>query len=294
MHKDEFLKYLQYEKRYSPHTVVSYTNDLNQFYSYCQEADIDFSPLYIKHHAIRAWVVKLMDEGFSPRTVNRKITTLKSFYKFLLREELIEFNPMDRVVAPKIRKRLPEFIAEEQINSLLDNYEFGRDFEGVRNRMIIEMFYATGIRLAELVNLKIVSVDTKKCSIKVLGKRNKERIVPYSKSLNNTITEYLDVRGKLEVITDNDFFYLTKKGNKVYDKLVYRVVNKYLQFVTTMKKKSPHILRHTFATHLLNNGADLNSIKELLGHSNLAATQIYTHNTYEKLKDVYKQAHPRA
>jgi integrase/recombinase XerC len=233
-----------------------------------------------------------MNEGKSSRTVNRKLSSLKSFFKFLLRESVIETNPMDRVVGPKQGKKLPGFVAEHAMQ-VLREVDFGEGFEGVRDQLIVEMFYQTGMRLSELMNLKESSFDRSASLVKVLGKRNRERIIPVSKSLMNLLDEYQKV--KLDNFKDsNDFLFVTKKGVPVYEKLLYRIVTKHLSKITTMTKRSPHVLRHTFATHLLNNGAELNAVKELLGHSNLSATQIYTHTTFERLNKIYKQAHPRA
>ena len=289
MYKDLFLKYLQFEKRFSVNTIKSYENDLIQF------TDFFGSDIHLADDKIiRNWVVNLMEKDFSVLTVNRKISTLKTFYKFLLREGYIKSNPMDKVTAPKIKKKLPSFVDEKQMTILLDDYSFGEDFKGIRNRTIIEMFYNTGIRLSELIGLKHNSVDLVNKTIKVLGKRNKERIIPVHISFNKLLEQYTRVKELEFGNYQNDYFFVTDKGNKLYEKFVYRIVNKYLNLVTTIEKKSPHILRHTFATHLLNHGADLNAIKELLGHANLSATQVYTHNTFEKLKTIYKQAHPRA
>jgi integrase/recombinase XerC len=294
MYKNLFLKYLQFEKRVSINTLRSYTNDLNQFIDF---ANSNFEITQIEkasEKAVRAWVISLMEKDLSSISVNRKISTLKTFYKFLLRENVISSNPMDKVISPKKSKKLPLFVEENQINKLLDDFSFGIDFSGVRNRTIIEMFYNTGIRLSELIGLKLGDIDLKSCTIKVLGKRNKERILPLHLPFVKSLKEYLSLKEQEFNNIENNYFFLTDKGNKMYEKFVYNIVNKYLNFVTTIEKKSPHILRHTFATHMLNNGADLNAIKELLGHSSLAATQVYTHNTFEKLKSIYKQAHPRA
>jgi len=243
---------------------------------------------------IRSWIVSLMEKDLSALSVNRKISTLKSYFKFLLREGYVNANPMDKISSPKASKKLPLFIEEKQINNLIDDYSFGNDFLGVRNKTIIEMFYNTGIRLAELINLENNSVDLYNNTVKVLGKRNKERIIPFNATFVDSLKEYIQLRDKEFKNLAHDYFFVTDKGNKLYQKFVYRIVNKYLTLVTTIEKKSPHILRHTFATHLLNRGADLNAIKELLGHANLSATQVYTHNTFKKLKTIYKQAHPRA
>lgn len=294
MYKDIFVKYLQYEKRYSTFTLRSYTSDLEQFFEFCEQSDKDFSPLTTDHKIIRQWVVYLMENNLTPRSVNRKITTLKTFYKFLMREGLLEVNPLDRVLSPKTSKKLPVFVEENHINQLIDEIDFSDDFEGVRDKLILELFYVTGIRLSELISIRCLDLDLNNLSIKVLGKRNKERIIPLSRNVKNIVCQYLDSRSETFSNLEGDYLFLTAKGEKMYPKLVYRIVNKYLQLVTTIDKKSPHVLRHTFATHMLNNGADLNAIKELLGHANLSATQVYTHNTFEKLKKIYKQAHPRA
>jgi integrase/recombinase XerC len=231
-----------------------------------------------------------MEEKIGTRTINRKISTLKTFYKYLLRQGIVSENPMLKIQSPKTSKRLPVFVEKEKMDLLLDNIEFGSDEEGLRNQLIIEMFYATGMRLSELINLKLLNIDLHDSRLKVLGKRNKERIIPFSGELSRKIRDYLSVRKE----KSNDYLFVTAKGEKMYEKLVYNIVKQYLSLVTTVDKKSPHVLRHTFATHMLNNGADLNSIKELLGHANLSATQVYTHNTVEKLKSVHKQAHPRS
>ena len=295
MYKDLFLKYLQFEKRFSANTVKSYDNDLKQFADFVV-ANFKGEELHlVNEKVVRAWVVSLMEKDFSSLSINRKISTLKTFYKFLLREGHIKSNPMDKVVSPKVSKKLPSFVEEKQVNDLLDDYSFGDDFAGIRNKTIIEMFYNTGMRLSELIGLKDNSLDLHNNTIKVLGKRNKERIIPLNSSFVETLIKYKEIRNReFSNQRENNFLFVTDKGNKLYEKFVYRIVNRYLNLITTIEKKSPHILRHTFATHLLNRGADLNAIKELLGHANLAATQVYTHNTFEKLKSIYKQAHPRA
>lgn len=289
---DDFLKYLQYEKRYSEHTVVAYRTDLGQFILFMNESvgDFDVREINLKH--IRKWVVTLMAGGVSARSVNRKITTLKSFFKYKMRQGEIDSNPAQLVTLPKVGKKLPTFVQEKNLNQLLDLGLFAHDFEGTRNKLIVSFLYGTGIRLAELKNLSIQNVNTKEHTIKVLGKRNKERIIPYPKSIDQPFFDYLKFRSEFSGI--NKFLFITSAGEQVYDKLIYRVVQKSLTMVTTLSKKSPHVLRHSFATHLLNNGADLNAVKELLGHSNLSATQVYTHTTFEKLKQIYKQAHPRS
>lgn len=292
-----FIQYLQHEKRYSPHTVIAYNNDLDQFCSYLNKTYEIKSIAVVTYPIIRSWVVDLINQKISPRSINRKIAALKSYYKFLLRQGKVTSNPAKKITSLKSIKKLPEFVDKQNMFLLLDKIEFPDNYTGYRDKLMLEIFYSTGIRLAELVNLKLSDIDLQNCTIKVLGKRNKERIIPYNLTLRNQIKFYLQIKEKtFNNIKQNNFshLFLTEKGEKIYHKLVYRMVNKYLGFVSTLSKKSPHILRHTFATHLLNNGADINAIKELLGHANLAATQVYTHNTIDKLKKIYKQAHPRA
>ena len=291
-YKESFLSYLQFEKRYSKHTILSYDCDLTQFFDFLSKNKIVEELKDVDFKSVRKWIVFLMNEGKSSRTVNRKLSSLKSFFKFLLRESIIESNPMDRVVGPRQGKKLPGFVAEHSMK-LLREIDFGEGFEGVRDQLVVEMFYQTGMRLSELMNLKLTSIDRQTSLVKVLGKRNKERIIPVSKNLEQLLDQYLEVReGVLE--DGSDFLFVTKKGVPVYEKLLYRIVTKHLSKITTLAKRSPHVLRHTFATHLLNNGAELNAVKELLGHANLSATQIYTHTTFERLNSIYKQAHPRA
>ena len=292
MYVETFLKYLKYEKRYSVHTLVAYTTDLNQFRNFVQEQNLYQENVNIGFKTIRLWITNLLENKISKRSVSRKITTLKSYYKYLLKEGIIEVNPMAKISSPKIGKTIPLFVDESKLCNLLNDYDFGNDLQGIRNKLILEMFYATGLRRSELVNLELLNVDVNKQTIKVLGKRAKERIIPFSITLQNLIGDYLTCRNNIEIKTSK--FFVTEKGKALYDKLVYRIVAKYLQLCSTIEKKSPHVLRHTFATHMLNHGAELNSIKELLGHSNLAATQIYTHSTFERLNKIYKQAHPRA
>ena len=266
---------------------------MDQFLEFLEDSDsgeiaaVDF-------RGVRAWIVSLMEKDISSRSVNRKITTLRSFFKFLMREQVIDKNPMDKIVPPKTTKQLPHFVEQDKMLRLLDDYEFGDDFNGIRNRLLIDMLYITGMRLAELINLTVPSVNMSDLSIKVLGKRNKERLIPFNPVYVDVFKKYLALRKETFPEINHDYFFVTNKGARLYEKFVYRVVNRYLRFVTTMDKRSPHVLRHTFATHMLNRGADLNAIKEILGHANLSATQIYTHTTFEKLKTIYKQAHPRA
>jgi integrase/recombinase XerC len=293
-YKESFLQYLQIEKQYSPHTVRSYQNDLDQFHLFLSKNGISDNPQEITSHDVRAWIVSMLDRKYSAVSVHRKISCLRIFYRYLRKEGIVQNDPIEKVVLPKRRKKLPVFVSEDAIGNLLDKHDFGNDFTGIRNRTIIEMFYLTGMRRAELIGLKNRDVDLSTLTIKVTGKRNKQRIIPMVKSFTGRIEEYIKVREEKGFPGNDDWFFVTGKGNKLYDKYVYNTVKSYLAMVTTIEKISPHVLRHTFATHMLNRGADLNSIKELLGHANLSATQIYTHNTFEKLKKVYKQAHPRA
>jgi integrase/recombinase XerC len=291
MESEKFLQYIKDERRLSYHTVVAYKNDLTQFFNFIKDFEIT-EIKKVNHTIIRSWIVDLIEKGISNRSINRKLSTLKSFYKHLIKEGVVTENPMHRVLAPKTSKRLPVFVEENSMNLLFEEVKFNNDFSGVRDKLIIEIFYATGMRLSELINIKTTDFDQGLNNLKVLGKRNKERVLPLNFMLNNSINAYLLKREEQNF--NSDYMFVTKRGEKIYEKLVYRLVNSYLSKVTTITKKSPHVLRHTFATHMLNNGADLNAIKEILGHSNLSATQVYTHNSIEKLKSIYKQAHPKA
>jgi integrase/recombinase XerC len=293
-HKESFLQYILVQKGYSLHTVRSYRNDLDQFYAFIEKSGTDFSPPDISSHDVRAWIVNLMDNKISASTVHRKVSSLRIFFKYMRKEGIIKHDPMDRVVLPKRKKKLPVFVSESAMDNLLDQYEFGNDFKGIRNKTIVEMLYLTGIRRAELIGLKNSDVDLSGFTIKVTGKRNKQRIIPIIRTFVPQLEQYIKSRDEAHSAENGGWFFITNSGNKLYDKFVYNTVKSYLTLVTTIEKRSPHVLRHTFATHMLNHGADLNSIKELLGHANLSATQIYTHNSFEKLKKVYKQAHPRA
>ena len=289
MYQQKFISYLSSERRLSQNTIISYSNDLDQFHCFLNEHfNITSQISEVSFHIVRSWVANLFENGVQPRSINRKISTLKTFFKYLEREEFIDANPMHKVVGPKASKNLPLFVKENEIKLLLEEVTFDDGFIGKRDKLIIEIFYLTGMRLSELINIKLTDLDFHNKSIKVIGKRNKERIIPLSDSILTSIQSFINEFDLKEFLITNS------KGNKVYSKLVYRVVRKYLSKITSINKKSPHILRHTFATHMLNNGADINAIKDLLGHSNLNATQVYTHNTVEKLKSIYKQAHPRA
>lgn len=291
LYKNEFLAYLRNEKRYSHHTILSYENDLNQFEKFC--AEVAASDDLIDSRIIRLWTVSLLEHDFSARSIHRKLSTLRSFCVFLIKEGHLTSNPLDKVLKPKLKKRIPAFVDEQKLNDFLETNDFGNDFVGIRNHLIIEILYQTGIRRSELINLSENSLDAANSIIKVIGKRNKERLIPVQNHLIELWQKYAELR-KISFPDSDNHFILTEKGQPAYPKLIYLVINNYLRLITTLEKKSPHILRHTFATHLLNKGADLNAIKELLGHSNLGATQIYTHNSFEKLKDVYQKAHPRA
>ncbi len=291
-YQESFINYLQFEKRYSSHTVIAYKNDLDQFVQYCTEMIGAFNINTVDAKIVRGWIVSLMEQDLSARSVNRKVTTVKSFFKYLMKEQIVDNNPAMHLTLPKVRKKLPNFVEENNLNHLLDDGFFENNFNGIRDKLIITLLYGTGIRLAELLKLKEIDFNKNEYLIKVLGKRNKERIIPYPKSINKLLELYVQVRNET-VGSLTERLLVTENGKPVYEKLIYRVVKNNLAKVTLLEKKSPHVLRHTYATHLLNNGADLNAVKELLGHSNLAATQVYTHTTFERLHEIYKQAHPR-
>jgi len=300
MQKDKYIDYLTFEKRYSAHTILAYHTDLDDFTKFMSLQYSITDLLQADHNLIRSWLISLIDRKISSRSVNRKLSTLKSFYRYCQKQDLIKNNPMLKVVAPRTSKQLPVFLTHDNLEALLHRVEFDPAYEGCRDKMIITLFYATGIRRTELVQIMTSDLDLDKGTLKVLGKRNKERIVPLGKSVINMLKDYLVSRE--EFLTNymhaqpniNHSLFVTSRGLPVYPRLVYNIVHKYLSLIASNSKLSPHVLRHTFATHMLDDGADLNAIKELLGHSSLAATQVYTHNTIEKLKTIYKQAHPRA
>ena len=287
-----FLRYLQFEKRYSEHTVIAYAADLEQFSVFLAQEGLDIEAA--DYPSIRLWVISLVEDGLHAATINRKMASLRSFYKFLLKRELITQDPSQRLQALKTPKRLPEFLQEKDIIQLFDHHEFANDFFGLRDKLILELLYGTGMRRAELIGLQDASVNFNKKQIKVLGKRNKERVIPVTDTVTNLITEYNIQKKNHFGELQTSALIVTDKGEECYPMLIYRTVVKYLGGVVSLDKKSPHVLRHTYATHLLNNGADLNAVKDLLGHASLAATQIYTHNSLEKLKKVFQQAHPKA
>ena len=291
--KAAFQDYLQLEKKYSPHTVIAYVNDVVTFESYIKSEFDSDDLLEVNYSLIRSWIVALVDNEISNTSVNRKIASLKSYYKFLLKTKQIEVSPLLKHKSLKTPKTLQIPFSEKELDEVLHQIKYPDGFQGVRDKLIIDLFYSTGIRRTELIHLKMINIDLSNATLKVLGKRNKERILPLLPIITNQFKLYLTERAYLKRITDNEYFFLTLKGVKINDSLVYRLINNYFSNVSEKVKKSPHILRHTFATHLLNNGADLNSVKELLGHSSLASTQIYTQSSLFELKKVYGDAHPR-
>ncbi len=291
---DSFFKYLQYEKRYSPKTILSYQTDIHQFSKFLERSYDEKHPELATYGAVRAWIVSLVEIKLDPRSINRKIACLRSFFKFCLKQEAIEKDPMQKIRVLKTPKKLPHFVHEEDMTKLLDNVEFENSLEGWRDRLIIELFYGTGIRLSELIGLKEQNINLYERTIKVLGKRNKERVIPFSKSIVSIIGEYRKVKDREVEKKNHGLLFVNNSGEPVYPMMIYRLVRKYLDQFTSVEKRSPHVLRHSFATHLLNKGAEINAVKDLLGHTSLAATQVYTHNSMEKLKKVFDQAHPKA
>ena len=290
---DSFLDYLRYERNYSEKTVLAYGEDISQLREFAQEEIGDFNPAEVTPELIREWIVSLMDKGYASTSVNRKLSSLRSFYKFLLKKKVVLVDPLRKITGPKNKKPLPSFLKENEMNRLLDDTDFGEGFEGCRDHLIIEMLYATGIRLSELIGLDDKDVDFSASLLKVTGKRNKQRLIPFGDELKEGMLEYVNVRNE-QVLESGGAFFVRKNGERLYKNLVYNLVKRNLSKVVTLKKRSPHVLRHTFATTMLNNEAELGAVKELLGHSSLATTEIYTHTTFEELKKVYKQAHPRA
>ena len=290
---DSFLDYLRYERNYSEKTVLAYGEDISQLREFAQEEIGDFNPAEVTPELIREWIVSLMYKGYASTSVNRKLSSLRSFYKFLLKKKVVLVDPLRKITGPKNKKPLPSFLKENEMNRLLDDTDFGEGFEGRRDHLIIEMFYATGIRLSELIGLDDKDVDFSASLLKVTGKRNKQRLIPFGDELKEGMLEYVNVRNE-QVLESGGAFFVRKNGERLYKNLVYNLVKRNLSKVVTLKKRSPHVLRHTFATTMLNNEAELGAVKELLGHSSLATTEIYTHTTFEELKKVYKQAHPRA
>jgi len=289
---DSFIEYLLLEKKYSSHTIKAYESDLISLQDFCRLNFDQENISHVNYSQIRSWIVLLVDQKLSNRSINRKVSSLKSFYKYLQKIKLIDINPLANHKVLKTSKKIQIPFSSSEVNTVLSSFSIDHSFEASRDRLIVELFYSTGMRRAELINLRVNSVNFAEKQIKVIGKRNKERLIPLLPSVIKSLQSYIKKR---ELINSSDsFLFVTQKGNKVYETLVYRVINNYFSKVSSKLKKSPHILRHSFATHLLNEGADLNSVKELLGHSSLASTQVYTHNSLEQLKKVYKQAHPRS
>jgi len=303
MFLERFIQYIKFEKRYSPHTVSAYRSDLDQFMRFLNNTEgandasgsIITHPNQISYQDIRNWMVELMGQKIIARSVNRKMATLRKYFKFLLQEGVITDNPTSKIRSQKIPKNLPVVVEDARLTQMLDDNEiFTNDFIGQRDKLVVEMLFGTGMRLAELLGLKDQDINDYEGTLKVLGKRNKERIIPVNTELRTLLGKYLELKKNQNFNNNSLTLIVTNKGADAYPKLIYLIVHKYLSNISTQDKKSPHVLRHTFATSLLNNGADLNSIKELLGHANLSATQIYTHNSVERLKSIYKQAHPKA
>lgn len=291
--KNKFYDYLLLEKNYSQHTVTAYINDIGFFESFLSNEFEDDNLLLINYNQIRSWIVSLSDDGISNASINRKVSSLKSFYKFLLKTKQIDTSPLLKHKALKAPKKIQIPFSEKELDMVLNQIIYKEGFEGVRDKLIVDLFYTTGIRRTELINLKIQNVDLSNKTIKVIGKRNKERIIPILTIIEEQIKKYLSERSSMQEVKESEYFFLLSNGVKLNDSLVYRLINYYFSNVSEKVKKSPHILRHTFATHLLNNGADINSVKELLGHSSLASTQVYTHNSLAELQKVYNSAHPR-
>ena len=288
MYLEDFINYIKSEKRFSKHTITSYETDLNQFFNYIETECQITNPKDVSFKLIRNWISSLLENNLKSTSVNRKISSLKSYYKFLLVSNYVETNPTLKLISPKSSKRLPVFVEKDNMDSLFDKDFFEDSYEGTRDKLIIELFYFTGMRLSELIHIKTSDIDKVNSQIKVIGKRNKERLIPITFNTLKDLNEFINF---YEI---ENFLFADGNGKKLYSKKVYRIVNKYLTKISSIKKKSPHVLRHSFATHMLNNGADINAIKEILGHANLSATQIYTHNSIKKLKNVHKQAHPKA
>lgn len=289
-----FIDYLKFEKRYSSHTIISYETDIKSFFQYLAKNFGDTPLAEITHSIIRSWLASLKEEKLTSKSINRKISTLRSFFKYHLKRGNISIVPTANIISPKIGKRLPVFAKESETTQLLETLNVAtEDWKTLNAKMLISLFYATGMRLSELINLKEKQLDFSRSQVRVLGKGNKERIIPVARELLQDIEEYKALKKKTFADSD-EFLLVTENGKKLYPKYAWLLVNRYLSQTSTLDKKSPHVLRHTFATHLMNNGADLNAVKELLGHASLAATQVYTHNTIEKLKDVHKKAHPKS
>jgi integrase/recombinase XerC len=291
---ESFIRYIQFEKRYSPKTVISYQTDLKQFENFLEKEYDGTRAQDANYGLVRSWIVSLVEDKLDNLSVNRKIACLRSYYKFLLRQEIITKDPMMKIKILKTKKKLPHFVNESDTAILLDNVNYGQGHAGQRDKLILELLYGTGMRLAELISLKEADVNLHARTIRVLGKRNKERVIPFGESLVEVIKEYKRLRNKEVSKQEHPYLLVTDDGSPLYPMMVNRIVKKYLKLFTSVEKKSPHVLRHSYATHLLNKGAEINAVKDLLGHSSLAATQVYTHNSMEKLKKAFDQAHPKA
>ena len=292
-HEESFYGYLSLERRFSPHTLTAYRSDLQNFIAHCTEQQCLTSVAEVRHLHVRSWIVAQMQTGQSARSINRRLSCLKSYFRFLKKRRLLERDPMQKIVAPKTGKRLPVFVQEHQMAALFTHIEFGDDYKGSLHRIILEILYATGIRRSEASNLKISDIDLERSVLRIAGKGNKERLAPIARYLGALLENYLKIRSATFPSTDQPWLFLNRKGEQLSPASIYHIVHQHLSAVTTAEQRSPHVLRHSFATHLSNNGADLNAIKELLGHSNLAATQVYMHNSIERLIKVYEQAHPK-
>ena len=294
MWKERFIDYLRYEKNYSSLTEISYFNDIIQFEEFIKAKDENLALISVDSDIVRTWIGSLIEVGFKTSSVNRKLSSLKSFYKFLTKSGIIEKNPVKSVSGPKLNSKIPSFVSEKQMDEILDDENnFSDDFTGVRNQLLIEILYLTGMRRAELLSLKDSDIDLTSCTIRVTGKGNRQRLIPFSDLTKEKLQKYIRVRDK-EIENKSTFLFVKEDGNAMYPKLVYKIINNHLKSISTLSKKTPHVLRHSFATAMLNNGAEINSIKELMGHSSLSSTEIYTHVTFEEMKKTYQNAHPRA
>ena len=294
MWKERFIDYLRYEKNYSSQTEISYLNDIIQFEKFIKLKDENLSLITVDSGIVRIWISSLIEQGFKASSVNRKLSSLKTFYRYLNKSGFIEKSPVEYVSGPKLNTKIPSFVSEKQMDEILDDAtNFTDDFVGVRNQLVIEFLYLTGMRRAELISLKDNDIDFSSCTIRVTGKGNKQRLIPFSDLTREKLEKYIRVRSK-EIENKSPFLFVKEDGNAMYPKLVYKIINNHLNSISTLSKKSPHVLRHSFATAMLNNGAEINSIKELMGHTSLSSTEIYTHVTFEEMKKTYQNAHPRA
>lgn len=294
MWKERFIDYLRYEKNYSSQTEISYLNDIIQFEKFVKLKDDNLSLIKVDSDIVRIWISSLIEQGFKASTVNRKLSSLKTFYRYLNKSGFIKKSPVEYVSGPKLNTKIPSFVSERQMDEILDDAtNFSDDFVGIRNQLLIDFLYLTGMRRAELISLKDNDIDFSSCTIRVTGKGNKQRLIPFSDLTKVKLEKYIRIRNK-EIENKSSFLFVKEDGNAMYPKLVYKIINNHLNSISTLSKKSPHVLRHSFATAMLNNGAEINSIKELMGHTSLSSTQIYTHVTFEEMKKTYQNAHPRA